>query len=295
MEHSIKMAIHSQNRKIFISMMLMTTILGILGTIISFKFNFGLSGTGVFLLLSGVLNFIAYFFSHKLIVKLSGAKVMTYNQAPEFFDITKELCNKNSIPMPELYLIDTEAMNAFATGRDKKHSVIAVTKGLLQKLNINEVKTVVGHELAHIDNGDMRLMTIISLVAGFISILSDIYWRAINYSKASDKDRSGVLAIIGLILSILAPISALFIQLAISRGREYVADAKSAEFTGSPLSLASALEKISRDMRPVPASGITTSHLYFSNPSNSSDFIEKLFSTHPPIKDRINKLKSIQG
>jgi heat shock protein HtpX len=197
--------------------------------------------------------------------------------------------------MPKVYLINDDAINAFATGRDKNHSAVAVTRGLLEKLELPEVKGVVAHELAHIQNNDMRLMTVITLVAGFISIVADMYWYSVRVSGADDKDRSGFLAVIGIVLSLLAPISALMIQLAVSRKREFVADALSAQMTNDPGGLASALEKIRRDMRPLPSAGLTMAHLYFSNPSRGTDILDKLFSTHPPIEERIKTLNQMKG
>lgn len=295
METASSSFIKEQNLRIYICMGVLTFILGTLGTILSYSFGWGLTGTGSFLLLSVVINFFSYFFSHRLILKISGAKPITRSQVPELFEVVDKLCLKQGLPFPKLYLINNDAMNAFATGRDRKHAVVAVTRGLLEKLNIDEVEGVVGHELTHVQNGDMRLMTIITIVAGFISILADMYWHSMQVSQADNKDRSGVLAIIGFVLSLAAPLSAMFIQLAISRRREFIADAGSAQITNRPKALATALAKISRDLRPLPSTGVTTAHLYFSNPSKSSDPIEKLFSTHPPVEERIRMLERAKG
>jgi heat shock protein HtpX len=287
--------IKQENFKVYMYMAAMSMSLGILGTILSYYFHWGLTGTGVFLIISAIINLSSYFFSHKIVLKMSGAKPLNREQLPELFDMVDELCLKQKLPVPQIFLIDDDAMNAFATGRDRKHAVIAVTRGLLEKLELEEVKGVVAHELAHVQNGDMRLMTIVTIVVGFISILADMYWFSMRTSKADEKDRSGVLAIIGLVLSVLAPLSAMLIQLAISRKREFVADALSAQITHNPNGLAAALEKIKRDMRPLPSAGLTMSHLYFSNPSKNGDLIDKLFSTHPPIEERIHNLKQMKG
>lgn len=287
--------IKEQNFKIYLCMAVLTFILGTLGAILSYYFHWGLTGTGVFLILSGIINFFSYFFSHLLIIKMSGAKALERQQAPELFDMVDKLCQAQGLPSPKLYLINDDAMNAFATGRDRGHAVVAVTRGLLEKLCIDEVRGVVAHELTHIQNNDMRLMTIVTIVAGFISILADMYWYSMRVSKADDKDRSGALAIVGFILALLAPISAMFIQLAISRRREFVADAGSAQMTNEPLALVTALEKIRKDLRPLPSAGVTTAHLYFSNPAKSTDLIDKLFSTHPPVEERIRMLKTMKG
>ena len=295
METTYSSFIKGHNFKIFICMAILTFILGTLGTALSYFFHWGLTGTGAFLLLSAVINFCAYFFSHRLVVKMSGARLLKREQAPELFAMIDKLCGKSNLPVPQLYLINNDSMNAFATGRDKKHSVVAVTRGLLEKLSPDEVEGVVAHELTHIDNGDMRLMTIITMVAGFISILADMYWYSMRVSNADNKDRSGALAIAGFVLALLAPISAMFIQLAISRRREFIADAGSAQRTHKPGALASALDKIRRDLRPLPSAGVTTAHLYFSNPSQSTDLLERLFSTHPPVEERIRNLETMKG
>jgi len=286
--------IKEQNLKIYICMAVLTFILGSLGAVLSYRFHWGLTGTGSFLLLAALINFLSYFFSHRLILRMSRAKALERNQVPELFTMVENLCHKQNLPMPKIYLINDDSMNAFATGRDKKHAVVAVTKGLLEKLEPSEVRAVVAHELTHIQNGDMRLMTAVTMIAGFISIVADMYWYSTRASNAESKDRSGALAIIGFVLALLAPLSALFIQLAISRKREFIADAGSAQMTNEPLALASALKKLSKDLIPLPSAGITTAHLYFSSPAKAGDWLDKLFSTHPPIEERINVLKNIR-
>lgn len=287
--------IKEQNLRIYICMAILTFILGSLGAALSYRFHWGLTGTGSFLLLAAIINFFSYFFSHRLILKMSRAKPIERLKVPELFTMVENLCYKQSLPMPQIYLINDDSINAFATGRDKKHAVVAVTKGLLEKLDLKEVEAVIGHELTHIQNGDMRLMTAVTMIAGFISIVADMYWYSTRVSNAESRDRSGALAIIGFILALLAPVSAMFIQLAISRRREFVADAGSAQMTHEPLALASALKKISKDLIPLPSAGITTAHLYFSSPAKTGDWLDKLFSTHPPIEERIKILKKQGG
>jgi heat shock protein HtpX len=201
-----------------------------------------------------------------------------------------ELAQESQLPMPKLYLIDDPAMNAFATGRNPSHAAVAVTRGLLEKLAPEEVKGVVAHELAHVRNWDTLLMTAIAVMAGLVSILADVYWRSRIMSKAEEKDRSGVLAIISMALAIFAPLAALFIQLAISRQREFLADASGAKMARNPASLASALQKIGKDRRPLPGMNAATAHLYISNPMKAGGLVDRLFSTHPPIEERIERL-----
>jgi heat shock protein HtpX len=287
-------AIAKQNTlKVYIYITILTLLITTFGHFLSRSFNLGLTGTGIFLILAGIIDFVAYFFSDKLILRVSGAKPLTYEMAPNYFDLVKELCIQINLPLPKLYLINEDAMNAFATGRDIKHAALAVTRGLLEKLTPEEVKGVVGHELAHIKNLDMRLMAIVSILAGLISILADMYWHSNLVSKASEKDRSGVMNIIGLLLALFAPITAMLIQLAISRQREFVADTDGAHIAGHSQGLISALEKISRDRIPLPTATYATAHLYLSNPFTGGGFLDKMMSTHPPVEERIERLKKL--
>lgn len=293
MNNSIASQIRNNNLKVYLWMAVLTAIIGLLGSFISYNFNWGLTGTGAFLLVAGVIDFTAYFYSDKIVLRISRAKPVSKEQAPELYEIVSRLCLKAKIPFPKLYLLDDNAMNAFATGRDYKHSAVAVTKGLLQKMTPDEAEAVIAHELSHIRNYDMRTMAIVSILVGMISIIADLYWSSNVVNKAQEKDNSGAIAIIGAILSIFAPLTAFFIQMSISRRREYVADAGSAELTGKPKSLASALRKISMDIRLPKHFSVSTAHLYFSTPSADS-FIDKLFSTHPPIDKRIKILENLK-
>ena len=283
--------IRQNKAKVFLYMAIMTAIIGVLGYYVSNYFNFGLTGTGVFLIIAGIMDFVAYFYSDVFVIKSSGAKEIKEEQMPEYYKLVRNMCERNNIKMPKLYLINTGAMNAFATGRNKDRAVVAVTRGLLEKLTPEEISGVVGHELSHIENGDMFLMSVLSILAGFISILADSFWRG-SLMGRSDRDRSGVIALIGLALAILAPITASLIKLAVSRSREYMADAKGAQICGNPLYLASALNKIKNDGIPLPGAGQATAHLYISNPFKG-DFLSNLMSTHPNTDDRIRKLENM--
>jgi heat shock protein HtpX len=294
MNNSLASQIRNNNLKVYLWMAILTAVIGVLGSIISYYVHWGLTGTGSFLLVAGVINFIGYFYSDKIVLRISKAIPVTKDQAPEFYEIVTRLCSKINIPVPKLYVLDDNTMNAFATGRDYNHSAVAVSKGLLQKMTLDEVEAVVAHELAHVRNYDMRTMAMVSILVGAISIIADLYWSSTIVSRAQDKDSSGAIAIIGAILSIFAPLSAFFIQMAISRKREYVADAGSAQMTGKPKALASALRKISMDIRLPKHFSVSTAHLYFSTPSRDS-FVDKLFSTHPPIDERIKVLEAIKN
>lgn len=283
-----------QNRfRVYIYMAILMTLIGLLGHFLSRTFNWGLTGTGVFLIMGGIINFVAYFFSDTLILRASKAKLLTRSQVPELFTMTEELCAQSALPMPKLYLLEDSSMNAFATGRDPGHAAVAVTRGLLEKLSPNEVKGVVAHELSHIRHWDTLLMTFVAIGVGLISILADIYWRSQIVSKAEEKDRSGILSIVSLCLAVFAPLAAMFIQLAISRQREFLADAGSARMTKDAASLSGALQKIGNDRRPLPAMNAATAHLFFSNPMEEDGLIDKLFSTHPSIKERVQKLNQL--
>ena len=276
----------------YLWIVVLTTIIGILGSLISYYFNWGLTGTGSFLLIAGIIDFIAYFYSDKIILRITRAKPIQREQAPEYYDIVEGLCARADLPCPKLYILDDNAMNAFATGRNYNHSAVAVTKGLLQKMTLGEVEAVVAHELSHVKNYDMRTMAVVSILVGAISIIADLYWSSNVVNKAQEKDTSGAVSIIGVLLSVFAPLTAFFIQMAISRKREYIADAGSAELTHNPRALASALKKISMDIRLPKHFSASTSHIYFSTPSADS-LIDKLFSTHPPLEERIKVLETI--
>ena len=285
--------IQKNQTKVFLYMVFMTAFIGILGYFISTYFNFGLTGTGVFLIIAGVIDFIAYFFSDTLVIKSSNAKLIKKETIPEYYDLVKDLCERNNIEIPKLYMIDNNSINAFATGRNKKRAALAVTKGLLEKLSVDEIKGVVGHELSHIEGGDMLLMSVLSILVGFISILADMFWYNSAVNRASSRDNSGVTAIIGIVLSLFAPITATLIKLSVSRTREYSADANGAKICGNPLFLANALSKIKNDRITLPYASKATAHLFFASPFRQDTF-EELFSTHPNIDDRIKRLKEME-
>lgn len=291
MDGSIGSQIRNNNFKMYLWIAVLTAIIGTLGSVVSYYVHWGLTGTGVFLLIAGIIDFIAYFYSDRIILRVTRAKPISEVQAPEYYQIVRRLCEKADIPFPKLYLLEDDAMNAFATGRNYNHSAVAVTRGLLQKMTLEEVGGVVAHELSHIKSYDMRTMAVVSILVGIISIIADLYWSSNVVSKAQEKDTSGFFAIVGAVLSIFAPLTAFFIQMAISRKREYIADAGSIALTNNPKALASALRKISMDIRLPKHFSASTAHIYFSTPSADS-LIDKLFSTHPPIHERIHILES---
>jgi len=234
----------------------------------------------------------AYYFGDQLVLAINKATPATRKKYFNFYTVTENLSMVAKIPTPKIYVIESQAMNAFATGRDPEHAVLCATTGLLDKLNRTELEGVIGHELSHIKNHDILLMTIVSVLIGTLSLLINLTSRQ-SFFRGRDDDRensSGIFALIGILLIIFAPLIAQLIQLAISRRREYFADASSVALTRQPSGLISALKKISLDTTPFKQASTATASLYISNPFTKNK-IASLFSTHPPIEDRIQALE----
>lgn len=242
-----------------------------------------------------VMNVISYWFSDKIVLKMSGARPAGRAEFFDLYTLTENLAITAGLPMPRLYVINDPVPNAFATGRNPEHGVVAVTTGLLQLLDRTELEGVIAHELAHIGNRDMLLSTAVVVLVGFISILSDMFVRANFFGGSRDGDNraGGILAIVGLVLMILAPIAATLIQLAISRRREFLADASGALLTRYPEGLASALQKIGGVSQPMKRANNAMAHLYIANPfgARAAQGLHKLFLTHPPTAERIAALR----
>lgn len=253
----------------------------------------------VFVIFSVVMNIIGYWQSDKIALSLAGAHPATREQYFDLYTSVENLCITAGLPMPKIYVIDDPAPNAFATGRDKNHAVVAATTGLLSMMNKTELEGVIAHELSHIGNRDMLVSTVAVVLVGFIAIVSDMIMRMTFWGGGRNRDKGeggGVLIIVGILLSILAPILATLIQLAISRKREYLADASGALLTRYPEGLASALEKIGKYEKPMIHHSTAIAHLYIANPFGSGQFGQKLsglFSTHPPIEERIKILRGM--
>lgn len=254
-------------------------------------------------LLSVGMNIISYWFSDKIVLKMHRAVPVDFKSNPELYRVLENLAITAGLPMPKFYLIQDPAPNAFATGRDPKHAVVAVTSGLLQILDRSELEGVIAHELSHIGNRDMLVSTVAVVLVGFVAILSDMFMRSMWFGSMGgrgDRDRGGnALVLVGIALSILAPIIASLIHLAISRKREFLADASGALLTRYPDGLASALKKISLYSRPLATATNATAHLFLENPFGAdrngekrTPFIIKMFSTHPPVSERIAALLS---
>lgn len=246
----------------------------------------------------------SYWWSDKITLAISGAKEVQKKDAQELYRTVENLSIAAGLPTPKVYIIQDSAPNAFATGRDPKHAVVAVTTGLLEKLNKAELEGVIAHELSHIGNYDIRLMTVVVVLVGIVTLIADWFLRFSFFNGDSDNDKGqlgAILAIAGIALAILSPIFATLIQLALSRKREFLADADGALLTRYPEGLAAALEKIGADREPLEAANKATAHLYFANPlkehqgKDSRGWFAGLFSTHPPIEDRIKKLRGMGG
>ncbi len=243
----------------------------------------------------------SYWFSDKIVLAMSGAKEIDHDSNRELYHIVENLCITAGLPVPKIYIIDDTAPNAFATGRNPDHAVIAVTTGILQKLNKTELEGVLAHELSHIGNRDILFSTIVVVLVGFVTLLADWFFRASLFG-GNRRDREGngnqYIFIIAIILTILAPIVATLIQMAISRKREFLADASGALLTRYPEGLASALEKISADTEPLEVANKATAHMYIINPlknnANGRSWFSGMFSTHPPIEERVAALRGLE-
>ena len=253
----------------------------------------GRNGMLIAFVLSVVFNFGTYFFSDKLALSMYRAQPVTREQLPRAYDVVERLAAKQGLPMPKIYVIPSESPNAFATGRSPKHASVAVTHGILQLLDDEELEGVLAHELGHVRNRDILTSSIAATLAGAITMVARMgYWASLfgGYGGRDDRDRGGG-GLGGLFMIILAPIAASLIQLAISRSREYEADATGAKETGNPYALARALQKLDDYSRRIPMQASpTTAHLFIVAPLLGRGGIGNLFSTHPPIKERIRRL-----
>ncbi|OGZ79234.1 MAG: zinc metalloprotease HtpX [Candidatus Staskawiczbacteria bacterium RIFOXYD2_FULL_37_9] len=253
--------------------------------------------------LSVFMSFGSYWWSDKIVLSMYRAVEVEHNQNPELYHIVENLCITAGLPMPKIYIIPEMQPNAFATGRDKNHAVVCVTQGILQRLNKTELQGVLAHELSHIGNKDMLLSTVVAVLAGVIAMLANFFlrisfWGGGRRRSNDDNGNAGaILMVLGIVAAILAPIAATLVQLAISRKREFLADADGALLTRYPEGLASALEKISSDLTPMKVTNDATSSLFIDSPykgKQKTNWFIKLFMTHPPVEDRIAALRDME-
>ncbi|OGC03858.1 zinc metalloprotease HtpX [candidate division WOR-1 bacterium RIFOXYA12_FULL_43_27] len=297
--------IASNKRRTWVFIFGFIVVIAILGYVIGAALDMGYGPLFIAGVIAIVMSIGSYYYSDKLVLAISGAREVKFESNKELYRLVENLCIGAGIPLPKIYIIDDTAPNAFATGRDPKHGVVCITTGLLQKLEKAELEGVIAHELSHIQNYDIRLMTIVSILAGTVLILSDLFlrWSFWGGGRKRDSDSKNgqlemILFIVAIVLAILAPLIAQIIQLAISRKRELLADASAALLTRYPEGLARALEKLTADTEPLEAANRATAHLYIINPlkefkGSARGWFSGMFATHPPIEERVAALRAM--
>lgn len=295
-------AIAANRRNTFLLIAVMTAALMLIGYGFGLYMGLGEGGLIIAAIVAALWIGISYFHGDSILLSASRAREIHKADHPQLFNVVEELTIAAGLPMPKIYIIEDSAPNAFATGRDPHNASVAITRGLLEKLNRQELQGVMAHELSHIQNRDILYATLIGAIAGAIIVLSDLFLRTLRFrsrghSSKSDKGKGGVavIVLVGMILAILAPVIARLLQLAVSRQREYLADASAALMTRYPEGLASALEKIARDPDPLEVASRATQHLYIVNPFERDRWsLDSLWSTHPPLAERIRRLRAMR-
>jgi len=253
--------------------------------------------TGIALVISGIMSIGSFYYSDKMVIATTGAKPIQKHDFPHYWRAVENLSIASGLPMPKVYVINDASPNAFATGRDPKHAVVAATTGLLNMMNEAELEGVIAHELSHIKNFDIRLAGVLAILVGFVAILSDMFVRISFFSNSDDNRGNAIFMIVALVLAILSPIAATLIQLSISRKRELLADASGVLLTRYPEGLASALEKLAADHTAPKHASNATAHLFIENPfdnkKNVKNMFTGLFNTHPPLEERIKILRAM--
>jgi len=275
--------------KTFILMALLTVLLVFVGGLLG-----GRGGMMMAFLFAVVMNFGTYWFSDRIVLSMYKAQEIQPSDNKQLFQITQEMCQRAGLPMPRLYLIPSDQPNAFATGRDPQHAAVAVTEGMLRTLSTDELRGVIGHELAHVKHRDILIGTVAATIAGAISMIASMaQWAMIFGGGRGGDDREGGNPIAAIALIIFAPIAALLVQMAISRSREFLADEGGAQMAGNPLSLANALRKLDAASKRIPMHATpATAHMFIVSPLTGGG-IMKLFSTHPPMEERIARLEAL--
>lgn len=288
--------IAANKRKSFFLTVIVTAVLVVLGYAIGNYWGAGYGGVAIAFMLALVMSLGAYYSGDRMVLAVSRARRIQKRDHPQLFNVVEELAIAGGLPMPAIYTIDDSAPNAFATGRDPEHASVAITTGLLEKLNRDELQGVMAHELSHVGNRDILYATMVGVLVGSIALLSDFFLRSFLWGggrRRRSTGGGGIMVILAIALAILAPIFARLLQLAVSRQREYLADASAAKLTRYPEGLARALEKIASDMEPLEVANRATQHLYIVNPIKPFEKAADLFSTHPPIKERIKRLRAM--
>lgn len=270
-----------------------------IGYVLGYALGYGSDFVWIATLFAVISSFSSYWWGDKLVLAMSGARPADRRKDFDFFTVAENLSIAAGIPKPKLYVIDDTAMNAFATGRDPEHAVVCATTGLLDRLERRELEGVIAHELSHVKNYDTRLLAVISVLAGTVVFLSDMFmrnlwWGGRRSSRDDNNNSGGIILVIGIVLAILTPIFATLMQMALSRRREFLADASGADLTRYPEGLARALEKLTKDKEVLEAATNATAHLYITNPFKGKSYgawFANLFNTHPPIEERIKRLR----
>ena len=307
---SFHQQISANRRRSVVLVLILTALLGVFGFVIGYAMSGywqgGLVALGIAVVIALLMTSVSYFAGDSIVLAASGAKEVNDQVAPQLMNVVREMSLAANVPPPRVYVINDTAPNAFATGRDPRHATVAVTTGLLEKLDREELQGVIGHELSHVRNLDIRFTLLVAVLVGSIALLADFFLRFTFFGGGRRSgDRGGregggglvlIMLVVGLILAIVAPIIARFVQLAVSRQREYLADASSVELTRNPYGLERALAKISSDREVLEVANRATQHLYFVNPIKKWEQRSSgLTATHPPIVDRINRLRTLTG
>lgn len=294
--------IAANKRRTWLMMLVFVALLGGFATIVGYILGMPLWATPIIFVALLAWALFSYYASASVALSVSGARPVSREEEPELYRVVENLCIGTGLPMPKVYVIEDGSPNAFATGRDPEHASVAATRGLLNKLDKSELEGVMAHEMSHVGNYDIRVMTITVVLVGLVALLADLFLRWTWFGagrRTTNRGRGGggayvILLLIAIALAVLAPVIARIIQMAISRQREYLADASGALLTRNPDALADALEKISKDPEPLEVANKATAHLYFNNPLfEHKSFLNNLFSTHPPVEERIRLLRAM--
>ena len=291
-------AIEGNVRRTWLLFVGFVLVVAALGYVFGELTELGYAGAGIAAALASLAAWSSYYYSDRIVLSISRGREAPREQYPLLFNTVEGLAIAAGVPVPRLYLIDDTAPNAFATGRDPQHAALVVTTGLLDKLDRLELEGVIAHEMAHIQNYDIRLSTIAAVLVGVIALLSDWFLRSMRWGRRRGSREggsgSGPLVLVGIALALLAPLAAQLLRLAVSRSREYLADASGVMLTRYPEGLAAALEKISADPEPLEAANKATAHLYIINPLREwGGWANGLFNTHPPIEERLRRLRAM--
>ena len=303
--------IAANRRRSLLLVFVITALLAVFGFVIGFaiggNWQSGVAAIVIAIVIAFFLSAVSYFAGDSLVLAASGAKEINEQMAPQVMNVVREMAIAGNVPMPRVYVINDTAPNAFATGRDPNHASVAMTTGLLEKLDREELQGVIGHEMSHVRNLDIRFTLLVAVLVGSIALLSDFFlrftfWGGLGGRRGGGRDRDGggglvlIAIVVGLVLAIIAPVIARAVQLAVSRQREYLADASSVELTRNPYGLERALAKIASDQEVLEVANRATQHLYIVNPIKKfEERASGLMSTHPPIVDRINRLRALTG